>query len=277
MDREKKTGRNPMGHRKDSLKSGKYARKPFDRSQRERRPLTVGATYRHREFGNGIVKELTDEKIVVLFGDEEKVFPRKKSLDMNGKRDRSMDVKKPSGSVFTFKGSREKLLATSVKPAKKEAKIGLHVEDKLLGPGVVSKITERGTYITYERTGEHVLYPYGLTAELWKSAFPEEQKKKEPFVRPKGKARVYKVPESPESVATRNKVHRDEVVTHTGRMQVIHHIEVSVGTKVFHGLYGSGVIKEITKGNFLVDFSGVEKIFPYPASISGGELIVSEE
>lgn len=73
--------------------------------------------------------------------------------------------------------------------------MGLEVVDETLGKGVVSRITERGVYVTYEATGEHVMYPRGLPSKLLKSAFPEvkKEKKAEPH---KGKERTYKVPEA---------------------------------------------------------------------------------
>ena len=64
------------------------------------------------------------------------------------------------------------------RPEKNEVTVGLTVTDEKLGKGVVSRITERGVYVTYEATGEHVMYPQGLPVKLKKSAFPERKKEK---------------------------------------------------------------------------------------------------
>lgn len=56
--------------------------------------------------------------------------------------------------------------------------MGLEVVDETLGKGVVSRVTERGVYVTYEATGEHVMYPRGLPSKLLKSAFSEVKRKR---------------------------------------------------------------------------------------------------
>lgn len=272
MEKDRMYSKKPF-HKGKSPGTRKGFRKP-DGGRRERRPLTVGATYRDREMGLGVVKALTEEKIVVLFGEVEKVFPRRRPMKPEEKPvGREGTGKKPGGTVFTFAGAREKLLEKKPRATKREVKIGIHVEDCVLGPGVVSKITERGTYVTYERTGEHVLYPQGLTKELLKSAFPSE-KKKERVIGPKEKARVYKVP-------MEERPKKEEVPSttsnHGGYVPIVHHISVGEGTKVSSPFYGQGIIIEVTNDTFVVDFSGTRKVFPYPASLSRGDLVVIEE
>lgn len=271
----KKAGR---GER-SSLGKREFRATSFHKKTKERRPLAVGVTYHDRILGDGVVKSLTDEEIVVLFGEKEKVFSRRKKIKsqpigkLRHETQHDAELKKPKGSVFVFKDAREKLLGETPKRAKREVKIGIHVTDHLLGPGVVSKITERGTYVTYDRTGEHVLYPYGLTVELLKSAFPEEKRKKPTPTLLKEKARVYKVPEKIQQKTLKDDIEMN-IELHGGRVPEVKYIEVAEGTRVVHAVYGVGIIREVTEHTFVVDFDGKEKEFPYPASIACGDLVI---
>ena len=60
----------------------------------------------------------------------------------------------------------------------------LSVTDETLGKATNTRITDRGTYVTYDATGERILYPMGLPSKLLKTAFPEVKKetKKEALI-----------------------------------------------------------------------------------------------
>lgn len=81
--------------RKDFKGKGKFGGKKFagkkfggrgksfgkDKPDFKKRKLAPGVEFVDRELGVGIVRKLTDEGIVVAFGDAEKLIPRKKRED----------------------------------------------------------------------------------------------------------------------------------------------------------------------------------------------------
>lgn len=288
--------------RKDFHKKGKFGGKKFgekkfggrgksfgkDKPDFKKRKLAPGVEFVDRELGVGIVRKLTDEGIVVAFGDAEKLIPRKKreggfkkdGFKKDGHRkDFKKDFKKETFSaakpmekkVFTFDAPLPDAKPTGFK--KREAAVGLEVTDETLGKGTITRITERGTYVTYDATGERILYPMGLPSKLLKTAFPEVKKetKKEA---PKGKARTYTVPEA-ERPAPKPKVEvRPVKETHRGNT---HYIELGVGTPVISSVYGQGVITDIADGKLIVDFGNTEQSFSYPNAFAEGQIEVVED
>lgn len=288
--------------RKDFYKKGKFGGKKFgekkfggrgksfgkDKPDFKKRKLAPGVEFVDRELGVGIVRKLTDEGIVVAFGDAEKLIPRKKreggfkkdGFKKDGHRkDFKKDFKKETFSaakpmekkVFTFDAPLPDAKPTGFK--KREAAVGLEVTDETLGKGTITRITERGTYVTYDATGERILYPMGLPSKLLKTAFPEVKKetKKEA---PKGKARTYTVPEA-ERPAPKPKVEvRPVKETHRGNT---HYIELGVGTPVISSVYGQGVITDIADGKLIVDFGNTEQSFSYPNAFAEGQIEVVED
>ena len=288
--------------RKDFYKKGKFGGKNFgekkfggrgksfgkDKPDFKKRKLAPGVEFVDRELGVGIVRKLTDEGIVVAFGDAEKLIPRKKreggfkkdGFKKDGHRkDFKKDFKKETFSaakpmekkVFTFDAPLPDAKPTGFK--KREAAVGLEVTDETLGKGTITRITERGTYVTYDATGERILYPMGLPSKLLKTAFPEVKKetKKEA---PKGKARTYTVPEA-ERPAPKPKVEvRPVKETHRGNT---HYIELGVGTPVISSVYGQGVITDIADGKLIVDFRNTEQSFSYPKAFAEGQIEVVED
>lgn len=288
--------------RKDFHKKGKFGGKKFgekkfggrgksfgkDKPDFKKRKLAPGVEFVDRELGVGIVRKLTDEGIVAAFGDAEKLIPRKKreggfkkdGFKKDGHRkDFKKDFKKETFSatkpmekkVFTFDAPLPDAKPTGFK--KREAAVGLEVTDETLGKGTITRITERGTYVTYDATGERILYPMGLPSKLLKTAFPEVKKetKKEA---PKGKARTYTVPEA-ERPAPKPKVEvRPVKETHRGNT---HYIELGVGTPVISSVYGQGVITDIADGKLIVDFGNTEQSFSYPKAFAEGQIEVVED
>ena len=283
--------------RKDFYKKGKFGGKKFgekkfggrgksfgkDKPDFKKRKLAPGVEFVDRELGVGIVRKLTDEGIVAAFGDAEKLIPRKKregGFKKDGHRkDFKKDFKKETFSaakpmekkVFTFDAPLPDAKPTGFK--KREAAVGLEVTDETLGKGTITRITERGTYVTYDATGERILYPMGLPSKLLKTAFPEVKKetKKEA---PKGKARTYTVPEA-ERPAPKPKVEvRPVKETHRGNT---HYIELGVGTPVISSVYGQGVITDIADGKLIVDFGNTEQSFSYPKAFAEGQIEVVED
>lgn len=283
--------------RKDFHKKGKFGGKKFgekkfggrgksfgkDKPDFKKRKLAPGVEFVDRELGVGIVRKLTDEGIVVAFGDAEKLIPRKKregGFKKDGHRkDFKKDFKKETFSaakpmekkVFTFDAPLPDAKPTGFK--KRKAAVGLEVTDETLGKGTITRITERGTYVTYDATGERILYPMGLPSKLLKTAFPEVKKetKKEA---PKGKARTYTVPEA-ERPAPKPKVEvRPVKETHRGNT---HYIELGVGTPVISLAYGQGVITDIADGKLIVDFGNTEQSFSYPKAFAEGQIEVVED
>ena len=286
--------------KKDFHRSGKksfrgnktwdHGKKSFGRGKppmKRRRKLEPGVEFVDRELGVGIVRTLTDDGIVVAFGDVEKVIPRRKP---EGKKEgfhskghfqkqnakKTFQGAKPmEKKVFTFdvKPEDKKEHSKGTAPKKREVTVGLVVVDDTLGKGVVSRITERGTYVTYESTGENVMYPRGLTVKLLQSAFPQEKKEKKEDL-PKGQSRTYTVPEAPKRVAKPKVAPKPVKETHRGNT---HYIELGVGTPVHSPKYGQGVITEIAQGKLTVDFGHMEKEFHYPKAFMEGEIQVVEE
>lgn len=173
--------------------------------------------------------------------------------------------------VFTFDAPLPDAKPTGFK--KREAAVGLEVTDETLGKGTITRITERGTYVTYDATGERILYPMGLPSKLLKTAFPEEKKetKKEA---PKGQARTYTVPAA-DRPAPKPKVEvRPIKETHRGNT---HYIEIGVGTPVVSSVYGQGVITDIADGKLVVDFGNTEQSFFYPKAFAEGQIEVVED
>lgn len=245
--------------------------------------MAPGVEFVDRELGVGIVRKLTDEGIVVAFGDAEKLIPRKKREGGYKKTaSRRMDIVRISkGSLQRSEADGKEgihLRCTSAgckadRFQKREAAVGLEVTDETLGKGTITRITERGTYVTYDATGERILYPMGLPSKLLKTAFPEEKKetKKEA---PKGKARTYTVPEA-DRPAPKPKVEvRPVKETHRGNT---HYIEIGVGTPVVSSVYGQGVITDIADGKLVVDFGNTEQSFFYPKAFAEGQIEVVED
>ena len=275
--------------KKDFHKKGNFRGKKFDHKGKgfskgkpefKKRKLAPGVEFMDRELGVGIVRKLTDEGVVVAFGDVEKLIPKKKrefkkdgfhkDRKFTGKKEAFQAAKPMDRKVFTFDVDEK---PAKEKPAgKREVTVGLTVVDDVLGKGVVSRITERGTYVTYEATGEHVMYPRGLTAKLLQSAFPKAKKEKKEEL-PKAKGRTYTVPEAPKRAAKKVEI---RPVKETHRCNT-HYFELGVGTPVHSNAYGKGVIIDIAKGHLTVDFGGVEKDFIYPRAFAEGEIEVIVE
>ncbi len=276
-------------YKKDFHKKGHFGGKKFSKGKPDfkKRKLAPGVEFVDRELGVGIVRKLTDEGVVVAFGDVEKVIPRKKREDKNGgfrkggfhkdrfpkKEDKTpfQGAKPMEKKVFTFD---VEATPAKAKPAgKREVTVGLEVVDDVLGKGVVSRITERGTYVTYESTGEHIMYPRGLTAKLLASAFPKTKKEKKEEI-PKGKGRTYTVPDAPQREPKKVEV-RPVKETHRGNT---HYIELGVGTPVISATFGKGVITDIAHGRMKVNFGQEEKEFVYPRAFAEGDIeVVTEE
>ena len=271
------------GRKFSSGKSGNKGSKPSFK----RRKLEVGSIYRDRELGEGTVTAITEETITVCFGESEKIFPRRKREER--KRDSRISEKKvfekreyakdDRNPVFTFDTTEDRNKESESDVKRSPVKVGLHVNDDVLGPGVVGRITERGTYVTYERTGEFVLYPLGLPLKLIKSAFPEEdvKGKRVKRQRPLREARTYKV--SPETKKEEKKEVLQGEKSSRGRKETgnVHYFELAEGTRVLNKIFGTGVIKEIGQGTLLVDFEGEIRRFSYPEAFARGELDVIRE
>ncbi len=271
------------GRKFSSGKSGNKGPKPSFK----RRKLEVGSIYRDRELGEGTVTAITEETIAVCFGESEKIFPRRKREERKKdsriqekkvfeKREYAKDDRNP---VFTFDTTEDRNKESESDVKRSPVKVGLHVNDDVLGPGVVGRITERGTYVTYERTGEFVLYPLGLPLKLIKSAFSEEdvKEKRVKRQRPLREARTYKV--SPETKKEEKKEVLQGEKSSRGRKETgnVHYFELAEGTRVLNKIFGTGVIKEIGQGTLLVDFEGEVRQFSYPEAFARGELDVIRE
>ncbi len=271
------------GRKFSSGKSGNKGPKPSFK----RRKLEVGSIYRNRELGEGTVTAITEETITVCFGESEKIFLRRKREERKKdsrisekkvfeKREYAKDDRNP---VFTFDTTEDRNKESDSGVKRSPVKVGLHVNDDVLGPGVVGRITERGTYVTYERTGEFVLYPLGLPLKLIKSAFPEEdvKEKRAKRQRPLREARTYKV--SPETKKEEKKEVLQGEKPSRGRKEAGngHYFELAEGTRVLNKIFGTGVIKEIGQGTLLVDFEGKVRRFSYPEAFARGELDVIRE
>lgn len=240
----------------------------------KRRKLEPGVEFEDRKLGVGIVRKLTDDGIVVAFGDVEKVIPRKKrEFSGKGTSDRAPRERGERREIFTFNVNPEKEgIKKEHQPKKKEPVVGLEVTDETLGKGIVSRITERGVYVTYESTGEHVLYPVGLPSKLLNSAFPKTKKENKADA-PKGKRRTYTVPEQQERVQKKVAPHTAKE-THRGNT---HYIELGEGTLVFSPLYGEGTITVIADGHMTVEFQNDTKDFVYPNAFADGSISVIEK
>lgn len=239
-----------------------------------RRKLEPGVEFEDRRLGVGIVRKLTDDGIVVAFGDVEIVIPRKKR-EFSGKSavNRAPRERTEKKEILTFHVNPERRDHKKEHPIrKKEAVVGLEVTDETLGKGTVSRITERGVYVTYETTGEHVLYPVGLPAKLLNSAFPKTRKENK-AESPKGKGRTYRVPEKQEKVQKKVAAHTARE-THRGNT---HYIELGEGTLVYSPLYGEGTISEIADGHMTVEFQDDTKDFVYPNAFADGSISVVEK
>lgn len=266
---------------KDKKPFHKGNRKPFHKDRkgasggRFKRKLEPGVEFEDRRLGVGIVRKVTEDGITVAFGDVEKVIPRKKRTPAPRERRPSALGKPLEKKVFTFdvQPGDKKPFSKDRKVEKREPEVGLEVVDDTLGKGVVSRITERGVYVTYEATGEHVMYPRGLPSKLLKSAFPEvkKEKKAEPH---KGKERTYKVPEQVKPEKKEKIVPHRAKETHRGNTRFI---SLGEGTLVISPLYGEGIIMEISNGRMIVKFTEVEKEYTYPAAFAAGEIEVLEK
>ncbi len=294
---EEKNNKKPF-HKKDFHKKGDFKGKKFSGKGRgfgkpagkpdfKKKKLAPGVEFIDRELGVGIVRQMTDEGVIVAFGDVEKLIPKKKPFQKDGfkkegfrkregfKKDFKKDftpAKAMEKKVFTFDTEvpkEEKRLPSN----KWETVVGLEVTDDTLGKGTVSRITERGTYVTYEESGERVLYPMGLPNKLLRTAYPEVKKEKKEA--PKGKARTYTVPEAeaPKKAEKPAVEPRPAKESHRGNT---HYIELGVGTAVVSPEWGEGVITEILEGTLVVDFGNTEKTFRYPRAFAEGQIEVVE-
>ncbi len=297
---EEKNNKKPF-HKKDFHKKGDFkgkkfggkgkpfGKKPAGKPDFKKKKLAPGVEFIDRELGVGIVRQMTEEGVIVAFGDVEKLIPKKKPFQKDGfkkegfkKRD---GFKKDFKKDFTPAKPMEKRVFTfDAAPAKEEKRlpsnkwetvVGLEVTDETLGKGTVSRITERGTYVTYEESGERVLYPMGLPNKLLRTAYPETKKPKKEAA-PKGKARTYTVPEA--EAAKKEAKPKVEVrpvkESHRGNT---HYIELGVGTPVTSPEFGKGVITDIADGAMVVDFGNTEKTFRYPRAFMEGQIEVVEE
>lgn len=237
-----------------------------------RRKLEPGVEFEDRTLGVGIVRKVTEDGITVAFGDVEKVIPRRKRDDGEKFSGSRADGKPFEKKVFTFdtKGRPEDRQKGR---GKDEVTVGLSVVDEKLGKGVVSRITERGVYVTYEATGEHVMYPQGLPAKLKKSAFPERKREKRKIL-PKGKGRTYRVPEQEKPEPAHQIIPHRAKETHRGNTRFI---DLGEGTMVFSPDYGEGVITAINHGHLTVEFRDGSRDFAYPAAFAEGQIIVPEK
>ena len=270
MDRSKKPFH--KDNRKPFHKDRKGGSRPFIK-----RKLEPGVEFVDRELGVGIVRSVTEDGITVAFGDVEKVIPRKKRDFSDYPANRIPCAAKPmEKKVFTFDvqpGDIPQKKETFEKSGKREVTVGLEVNDEVLGKGLVSRITERGVYVTYEKTGENVLYPLGLPSKLMKSAFPEEKKEKKE-TQPKGRGRLYRVPEQKKPEEAPKVVPHKAKETHRGNT---HYIDLGIGTMVLSPLYGEGVITEIAEGHMKVQFLNKTADYTYPEAFANGDIEVVEQ
>lgn len=254
-------------------------KKPFHQDRKgsgnrtfRRRKLEPGVEFEDRTLGVGIVRKVTEDGIIVAFGDVEKVIPRRRRNEEKRNFHSRSEGKPFEKKVFTFDmkgepGDRKD------RPEKNEVTVGLMVTDEKLGKGVVSRITERGVYVTYEATGEHVMYPQGLPAKLRKSAFPAKKKEKKETL-PKGKERTYRVPEQAKPERHHAVTPHPAKETHRGNTR---YIDLGEGTMVFSPDYGEGVITEISHGRLTVAFKDGPREFSYPAAFAEGQILVPEK
>ena len=266
---------------KDKKPFHKGNRKPFRKDRkgasggRFKRKLEPGVEFEDSRLGVGIVRKVTENGITVAFGDVEKVIPRKKRTTAPRERRPAARGKPLEKKVFTFdvQPGEKKPITKDRKVEKREPEVGLEVVDETLGKGVVSRVTERGVYVTYEATGEHVMYPRGLPSKLLKSAFSEvkKEKKAEPH---KGKERTYKVPEAVKPEKKEKIVPHRAKETHRGNTRFI---SLGEGTLVISPLYGEGIIMEISNGRITVKFTEAEKEYTYPPAFAAGEIEVLEK
>ncbi len=258
-------------------------RKPFHKNRNSRteffkkRKLEPGVEFVDKILGVGIVRKVTEEGITVAFGDLEKVIPRKKQDSHHKREAEASGKRKPfEKRVFTFDVQPEDVSVKtdqSIKAGRREASLGLEVVDEILGKGIVSRITERGVYVTYEKTGENVMYPLGLPSKLLKSAFPDKKKVRKETI-PKGKSRLYKVPEQVKPEEKAKVIPHKAKETHRGNT---HYIDLGIGTMVISPLYGEGVITEIADGHMKVAFKNISKDYTYPLAFADGEIEVVEK
>ena len=298
---EEKNNKKPF-HKKDFRKKGDFKGKKFGGKGKsfgkpagkpdfKKKRLAPGVEFIDRELGVGIVRQMTDEGVIVAFGDVEKLIPKKKPFQKEGfKKD---GFKKQGGFRKDFRAKKDftpakemekKVFTFDVAPSKEEKRlpsnkwetvVGLEVTDDTLGKGTVSRITERGTYVTYEESGERVLYPMGLPNKLLRTAYPETKKEKKETA-PKGKARTYTVPEdqAPKKAEKPKVEVRPVRESHRGNT---HYIELGVGTPVASPEFGEGVITDIADGALVVDFGNTEKTFRYPRAFMEGQIEVVED
>lgn len=264
-----------MEDRKRNFGRGKrFPRK----NDRPRRKLEEGVEFVDHELGVGIVRQVKEDGIVVVFGDVEKVIPRKKREDRPQKLGDKGPRKDFKGNAFekrVFTFDVEPKEATKAPKEKGGVHVGLEVVDPVLGKGVVTTIIEETgrLYITYEKTGERIMYPQGLTPELKKSAFPNKDKAKK--AAPKGKVRTYTVPTQQRGTkkVEETKGPREERDSHRNP---VHHFTIQEGVAVKSSLYGPGVIEEVNETSLKVNFEGNKKEFTYPKAFLEGELFLSE-
>lgn len=254
-------------------------RKPFHKDRRangnrtfRRRKLEPGVEFEDRTLGVGIVRKVTEDGITVAFGDVEKVIPRRKRDDGSRISKSRADGKPFEKKVFTF-DTKDRTENRQRNQERNEVTVGLAVNDEKLGKGVVSRITERGVYVTYEATGEHVMYPQGLPAKLKKSAFPDKKKAKKETL-PKGKGRTYRVPEQEKPERRHTISPHVAKETHRGNTR---YIDLSEGTLVLSPDYGEGVITEISDGRLTVEFKDGMREYSYPAAFAEGQILVPEK
>jgi hypothetical protein len=239
-------------HRKNNYKMDKH-RTGREQHKFKSRRLKPGVEYVDRELGVGIVRNVSDEGVTVAFGDMEKVFPRKHH-------------ERPShehSSVFTF---------SSRPTRRRRVRVDDPVYSKELGKGTVTRINERGTYVTFEKTGESILFPTGIPNDMLYREKPD--KKPEERKMPKGKGRTYVVEEAP--VVKKEKKapsHPAKIVNHGH----VNYIEISKGTEVVSPDNGAGVIDRIDEGKLFVSFKDGQEIgYTYPQCFENGSIEVVE-
>lgn len=219
----------------------------------KRRVLKPGVEYIDRKLGVGIVRKVSDDGVTVSFGDMEKVFPRKTKRTYH-----------EHASVFTFAPRTTR---------RRRVRVDDPVYSKELGKGIVSRISERGTYVTFEKTGESVLFPTGIpNSMLYRES--KENKKQDGSKKPKGKGRTYVVEEKPVVKKEKTVPSHPAKVTNHGH---VNYIEISAGTEVVAPENGAGVIERIDDGKLYVTFQeGTEAAYKYPECFENGNIEVVE-
>lgn len=261
---------------KKGFRKGTFRKGPKDR--KFRRKLEPGVEYIDEKEGVGIVRKVTPEGITVAFGDVEKIIPRRKPAAGRREAPAGQRTGKPyEKRVFTFDVKADEKKYEKKEPKKEEKgglHIGLEVTDPVLGKGTVTRLGENTRiYITYEKTGETIMYPLGLTPELKRSAFPNNTKEKKDS-KPKGKGRTYTVPGQAARPEPKKQTAPAPHSVRGERRGNTQYFTLEEGCLVVSPEYGEGVITDIGEGTLTVDFKGTVKVYRYPHAFADGEISV---